>query len=233
MHIKSLLVLAFAVNVISVNQASSQVLVTYNFEGATGREPTVSGVEASAVTASDFTLVGTNISTSTDTAFVTTNLTANDQGGALAMARYFGFTLTATDAPLKLTTFTIEFGGNATTGNSFTSNILVQSSIGGFGGDKPVLSVTPSDFLVSGSSRTFVTGVVDISGSEFLNLSSIEFQIRFFDNADDANFVDRLNNVSVSAATVPEPAALGLISVFAGIFLIRRSVRRKEALTQG
>ena len=58
----------------------------------------------------------------------------------------------------------------------------------------------------------FENASVDVSGSDFDNLSSITFQFRFFDNAtDNSNQINRLDDIQLSGTIVPEPASLALL----------------------
>lgn len=216
--------------------SSSAATVLYDFVGADNAAAAlakVSGPGMDDLTASTFGFTGGSVSSGTQTAFMTTANASNDLAGALSSSRNFRFTLTADPGFfLNLNSLSIDFGGTATAPDgaapSFTSNIVVQSSVGGFGTGNALLTVTPSSYLVPNSDYNFTNAIVDISGSQFDNLTSIEFQIRFYDNADTSTAANRLNNVSLDLAAVPEPSTYALLGIALLVVVVAK--RRRRAL---
>lgn len=217
-----------------VQRADAQFVVTYNFNDPSTSTikltADVTGSQAILVTANPFTAPGTaDVSSSTDTAFLRSTETGNNEAAALADADYFQFTLQAANPGefLDLSSFTFSFGGTADT--TFTSNVVVQSSVGGFGTGNPTLVVTPSSFSIPSATTSTVTltsASIDVSGFAFNSLSSVTFQIRFFDNASGTNQINRVDNLQISGAVVPEPSALLLLlGVFSALVAFGRRHR--------
>ena len=205
--------------------ADAQFTVTYDFAG--GQSSNIIGAQASQVTAPDFLgFSDAKFSGATESGYLFTEHTGADQAAALADDDYFQFTLSATNGSefLDLSSFTFDFGGRGT--SAFTTNIVVQSSVGGFGTGNPILDVTPGTFTTTGTNANELTNtIVDVSGSEFNNLSSVTFQIRYFDNSDSGSVLtNRLDNVVVSGAVIPEPGSYAMIAGMFGLayVMIRR-----------
>lgn len=130
---------------------------------------------------------------------------------------------------MSLTSFTLDFGGSAS--SPFTSNLLVQSSVGGFGSANPTLNVTPNSLAIPGTStQTFTGATVDVSGIDFTGLSSVTFQLRFFDNAGSQGDTNRIDNIVVNGtvAAVPEPHTYAMF-VIGGLALLIAHRRRHRA----
>lgn len=160
-------------------------------------------------------------------AFVRSNATGSDQNAALADESYLSFTVNAASGYLlSLSKLKFDFGGSSASSVSgaFTSNIVVQSIVGDVG---TILHQEAQN--VGAGATTFNTGnEISLSGSQFQALSSVTFEFRFFDGVDDANLVNRLDNVVLegTVSAVPEPAALAMAGLGAGALLTRRRAKR-------
>lgn len=197
--------------------AHAQFTVLYDFVGG-GASALTTGSQASSVNAVDFTPVGSGAGiSSSENAFLRSVSTGDDEASALNNLNYLSFTVSAANSGefLNLSSLTFDLGG--TTGTTvpnpgFTTNIVVQSSVGGFGAGNPTITATPSSFDVPDDSTSFTSTSVNISltGAEFQGLSSITFQLRFFDDINSTTAIDRIDNVELSGAIVPEPASVAL-----------------------
>ena len=238
MNHKFLFSIAATILLLGIDAAPAQVIVTYNFEGDPVTAAMKTGTDAALVNASPFDPAGPNtaISANTDTAFISTLNTPKSLSAALSGPNYFGFTLSIADGmstdTMDLTSLSIAYGGNSTSLNSYTTNMVAQSSVGGFGSAAPTLTVTPSSFLVSGSSRTFTTATVDISDIAFDSLSTVEFRFYFYDNdlSGNSSPANRINFVTLGATVVPEPSTALLMCVGALCGLVR--LRRRALAAQ-
>lgn len=171
------------------------------------------------------------MSSFTNTGFLRSSFTGSDEAAALADTDYFSVTLSAGNPGefLDLNSFVLDFGGSSSAGN-YTANIVVQSDVGGLGSGNPTLSVSPNSKSISSDSGTvqLSTATVDISGTEFDQLSSVTFQFRFWDTVSNNNQINRLDNIRFEGAVVPEPSSMLL--VLSGVLafgLIRRNKTRK------
>ncbi len=168
------------------------------------------------------------ISSGGDNAFLRSFATANDLAAALADDDSLSFTVTAfAGQQLNLESLVFDFGGSNSTSTSQTSNVVVQSSVDGFGTGNTVL-FTDSETIVSGAGQTSTpnTGnTLVLTGSQFQGLSDITFQFRFFDTVN-GEFVNRLDNVVLNGTVtpIPEPASLALLA-FGGVALLTRRRR--------
>lgn len=229
-----------ATSLIALASASdAAVLVGYNFT----TDNTVASINASftsgpEVTAGAFTAVGSNIGIGSDTmadyAFLSTLHTGSTQAGALADPNFFQVTISASNPGyllnLRRLTFLLGNSSDITVG-SFSNEVFLQSSIGGFGTGNPVIAGTNTtrtspDFLVtfSASKASF-----DLSGAEFQGISSATFQIRFSDSVNAESAFNIFDDVQIEGTVIPEPSTallggLGLVGL-----LLRRSRSRSFA----
>lgn len=223
-----------AIGIITLcQQAQAQFTVLYNFDSASSSAKTSADITGTGVLATSFSAPGAaGVSGSTDTAFLNVEETGSDLAAALADTDYFEFTLEANSGEfLDLSTFTFNFGG--TTGNSanpgYNTNVVVQSNVAGFGTGNPILSVTPNTYDVPDNSinPTTIAASVDVSGSEFNNLASITFQIRFFDTSSSSVKFNRLDDIYLEGSTIPEPASIALLFGLGAIVCI--GIQRKRS----
>lgn len=226
------------VALLAVSAAShAAVTVTYDFDNSANRALAAeTGADAGSIAANDFGFFSTSEEgssgddsgiSSSGNAFIRPDSTGNDTAAALADDDYFSFTLNVTSSDtFRIDSLTFDFGGNSGSGTNsaaFTSNVLVQSSAGGFGTGNPTLTVTPSSvFVPDTDSLTLVNGDVDVSGLTFDTANPITFQIRFHDDTNAVSTVNRVDNVVVNASIVPEPSAAFLGVIGALCFLLRR-----------
>ncbi len=220
------------------SSARADFLITYNFNSASNTpllSSIVTGTDAASVDGEDFTAPGNaSVSGTTDTAFINTQYVSNTEALSLETAHYFSLTISAINPGefVNLDSFSFEFGGsNNDSGTSFTSNVIVQSSVGGFNTGNPMLDVTPSSKVIpyTSGSLTFSSATVDVSDSAFDNLDTIEFQFRFHDGGEDStNTFVRLDNIVFAGSVIPEPSSMLL--VLSGVLafgLIRRGKNGK------
>ncbi|WP_269537167.1 PEP-CTERM sorting domain-containing protein [Cerasicoccus fimbriatus] len=224
----------------------SQATISYPFISGSPA-PTVTGVDASSVSAANFLSFNggdtsqIGFSSSSNNAFLRGGTTTGDTlESALDNSYYFQFTFSAANAGevLDLDSFTLNFG--ATTGTvGFTTNLVIQSSVGGFGSGNPVLSLSNTDTGLNNgtvsipanqSSPYYQNIVVDVSDSAFDSISSIAFQVRVYDNGTNNSVqINRFDNINIEATpvTVPEPAYYTSLLGLAVIGLV--FLRRKKA----
>lgn len=212
--------------------------ITYDFTAGSVAASVV-GDDAGLLTAGNFTKAGGgDFSSATGTAYLAISATGTTQSAALTDTDYFSFTLTPqVGETLSLSSFTLDFGGSASQvsqGTTFTSNIVIQSSVGGFGSANPTLAVTPASYVSTSATDhqiRLTSAVVDLSGGDFTSLSSsVTFRIMFYYSnvsGGNGNYSYRLDNVALSTASIPEPssAAIGaglVVVVAAGLRRRRR-----------
>jgi hypothetical protein len=210
---------------LAASHAHAQFTATYDFDGVVAD---VTGTQASEVTAGNFVgFSDAKFSSGTESGYMFTEHTGTDEAAALADDDYFAFTISAANGGefLNLSSFTFDFGGRGTA--SYTTNIVVQSSVGGFGSGNPILDVSTSSLTTTGTNANELTNtIVDVSGVEFNSLSTVTFQIRYFDDSDSGSVMtNRLDNVVVSGAVIPEPASAAMIAGLLGLAFVM--VRRR------
>lgn len=217
----------------SVNAA---VLVTYDFAGGSTAGTVTGDTGLLTAGAVSTTYTGGGFSSATATAYAPISSTGTSEATALSLGRYFTFTLTPqAGQTLDLTSFTLDFGGSAaeiSQGTTFTSNIVVQSSVGGFGSGNPLLTVTPNSYVSTSASNQQIkltSATVDVSGTAFDSLTTpVTFRVYlYYTNASGGtgNYSYRLDNIAVQA--VPEPGSAVLFGLAVGTTLIFR--RRRKA----
>lgn len=152
---------------------------------------------------------------------------------------YFQFVLTP-DAgyQLDLNAITLDFGASRGGGapNSFTSNLLLRSSVDGYAND---IASTPTPVTITNttSTLTWLTGVsFDLSGPAYDNVSApLTFRMYIFDNSQKLEEADktangmitRLDNITVDGAVsvIPEPGTLALLLIGLGSAVLLRRKR--------
>lgn len=215
---------------------AAAITTTYAFASGSAVASESGDVDA-ALSASNFTVAGpvgvvAGVSTTYSNAYYNANGTATAQSGAITNSRYFHFTLSAKPGyTLDVDSFTLDFGGNSTAAAGWTANLVVQSSVGGFGEGKPTLAISPSDYrTIPSSGSTSPTAnlsakAVDVSSAAFDDLSSVTFRLQFFytGGSDANNYSFRFDNVSVATTVVPEPVSA---AGFALMGLVGRRRRR-------
>lgn len=224
---------------LGATQANAAIVTTtYAFTGGSGA-PAESGDLDNALSASTFGInpssgVTAGFSGTYNNAYYNAGGTATTATGAADSSRFFYFTLTAAPGnTLSLDSLGLDFGGNTTGPGSFTANLVVQSSVGGFGSANPTLTVSPqASRSISGGNTTSPTAnlsarTVDVSGSEFDNLQSVTFRLEFFytGGTDQNNYSYRFDNVAVTTTVVPEPMSAGAL-LATGLMTLRRRTRR-------
>lgn len=212
--------------------AHAQFIIAYDFTGGSAGA-SVTGTDAAKVSAENFSDVGdAGISSNSEMAFLSMGGTGVDLASALADSNYFTVTLSAANPGevLDLTSMTLDFGGSTNAGAP-TPNLVVQSSVGGFGSGNPILTVTPSSFALEdasvNSNPQLTAATVNISSTAFDNLSTVTFQFRFFDDNNTGNNFDRLDNVEFQGTVIPEPASVALL--FGGLTALAVFWRRRKA----
>lgn len=226
---------AISLGAVACPASAATIVTTYNFTSGSAAASETGDVD-NALAASDFTVakpsgsVIAGFSSTYSNAYYNAGGTATTLAGATDSARYFYFTLTAASGnTLSVDSLALDFGGNTTVTASFTANLVVQSSVGGFGSSNPTLSVLPQASRgVSGGNSNSPTAnlsarTVDVSGSAFDNLQSVTFRLQFFytDGTDANNYSYRIDNVAVTTTVVPEPFSAGTM-LAAGALMLRR-----------
>ncbi len=165
----------------------------------------------------------------TNSRFVRTHVTANDQAGSVAANNYFDFTVTA--APsffLNLTSLTFSLGANGVNTSPATPNtasFFLRSSVDGFAA---TIGSVQSVSAVDGTTVWSTAGNVDLSAASFQGLNGITFRLYVFDSFDftpgDFTGVNRLDSVVLNGTVaIPEPSVLGVMTLaLAGLGLRRR-----------
>lgn len=220
--------LVFPTILLTAVQAASITLANYNFVG--GSKTSV--VTVNGTTPGDF-LIGTNgaISSSTQLAYFTSNITPASEASALDVSNlnFFGFTITVdADSALNLDRlqFRTMFNGNAALDGK-TATYIIQSSIGGFGIGKPILNTFTETY--QGSAGTTNQRTITLSAAEFQNVTGgVEFRIYVYDDSNATNQYVRIGNVGLigEVTAIPEPAAVAVIVGAVGL-LAALGLRRK------
>lgn len=235
--LRCLAVLVLALSYCSAATSRAAILVNYEFSGSTPKVPTNSdpGVVASLMSdaVGDF-----DVSTTSGVSFLRGNQSENSLENAIAAPDYLQFTLQPVAGQvLNLTSIIFDHEASNDTVNPFTSNLSIFASLNGFA--SPPLaseglgtSTTPVAASIGGGTQLQVNDVTfSLMAPEFQNLTStstVTFRIYGFDNAADANQINRIDDVRVvgDVAAIPEPSSVLLVlGSAAGMFFLRRQKR--------
>lgn len=202
--------------------ANAAVIVAYTGEAATP-STTASGAAATALAVGDANaLVDVNFvggyASDTVYRFVPTNAgtTVTTPADSIANNRYYGFTATANAGnELDLTSFSFIVGrGGGTTPRGYD----VRSSVDGY-------AATLGQSDVGVQRPNFVTVPVDLSGSQYQHLSSIQLRIYGYTPGSGQSIDLDTITLNGTVAAVPEPAAVAFGLGLAGLALTRRNRR--------
>lgn len=215
--------------------AEAAILAQYQFPNDSS--PETVDVTAAGVTANNFIANNPNnesTGTSVDVAFSTSGFafiraaaTGSDVTAALVDDDYWSVTISASNPGeyLDLTSLTLALSAQKnSTQPTFTTQVYLQTSVGGFGTGNPTISGTNTTTSVVGSNTTVtaVTTTFDLTGAAFDNLSSITFQLRVSDNSAASSTITRFDDVTLNGdVVVPEPMSLSILGL-GGLMVGRR-----------
>lgn len=203
--------------------AHADVIAGYNFD--TNLNPSEIHPDA---TASAFVIQsGTNDgNASTDSGrstggfhvYLRTDATQATQLAALADDDWFEFTVGPDGVPgITLTSITLDFLADKTVATNYTATVYLQSSMGGFGSDKPVVASFSQNSSAGQVHQTLTLGPAFASVTE-----PVTFRLFFSDTVDENTlYILRADNIVVNGV-VPEPASLALAAVSIGAMAFRR-----------
>ena len=214
-----------------IGSADAATLVNYEFTGASPAQ-TSGDLSGSDVTHGAYTGNGgastRGFSSSTNSIFVRWNATGalaadgDTLAEAIANEAYATFTVTNTTATaydLTNLTFDIFFDPYDTV---TTTSVFVMTDLSGFTDGDELGGVTYAPGAGPGPSDTPDTITVDFSSLGNLSAgASFESRLYFVDDADTADKIFRVDNVTVNGDVVPEPGSLALLGL-GGLCVLRR-----------
>lgn len=226
-----LLAAAFTAFVSSAHGAS----IVYNFDDVSGTvkklDATISGADSAIVTAGTFGISGdANVSASTDNAYLIASSSASTQAGALSSTHYLTFTITpAAGQTLQLNSLSLNFGAtNYTVGSpDFTNNLVIQTSIGGFGSTGSVLALTNGTKVTGITPQNIPSYIAASANTTGITFSTpLTVQIRFYDDSTLGTAFNRVDDITLNVVSVPEPSAAVLAATGLAFAM---GVRRRRA----
>lgn len=152
--------------------------------------------------------------------------TADSTANAVTQNDYYAFTVTAT-AGTVLNLTRISFGTayyHVSSAASVTSTYALRSSIGSYQTD---VGTPFAENHVVTSSPAFTAREIDLSASQYQNLSTITFRIYLSDNSTSTSRYVSLDDVTLEGtiAPIPEPSSSVLLfGTIGGMMLRRRRV---------
>jgi hypothetical protein len=159
------------------------------------------------------------------------DFTGFDQSAALADTDYFTFTLTAANGsfPLDLNSLTFSHGITSSSSNAqdIFSHVIVQSTVTGFGtGNGLVLLDDETINKGAGIASNFEPVTANISGASYDSVTTMTFQVRFWDtrSGQNRNF-NRIDDLVIigDVSVIPEPSTFALLGLGGlSLLLLRR-----------
>lgn len=232
-----LLTTLLAAGLVGAAQTQAAVLAQFNFDNGSAASSDSDGDS----TASAFTFTSGITETSAGSgagpdggisaagnAFLRSDATGANQAAALADDDFFSFTLTAaTGQFLDLTSLTLALGG--TTAATATPPNPASASFNN------AVFLLANGVLIPGTNTTSTvpansTTAVFPSATSFdltgvANTPSATFQIRFSDNANTSNQINRIDNVIVNGSVIPEPTTAAMLLGGVGMLTLLRRRR--------
>jgi hypothetical protein len=200
------------------------VLVNYSFTAGSAA-PTTQDANVTATNATWTGLSGATFSPGTGGAYAPANAVPT----SFSTGAYLSFTITADPGfTLNLDNLVFDLGAGMNTSGTYTVNTNVRSNAeaSDFTTD---LTMTPGPVTTAsvsnttGSGTTWLTYTVDLSGTDFENLTSITFRFYPTDNQSGSNQWARYNNITLNGSVVPEPASALLLTLsLVGLLVFRR-----------
>ena len=215
---------------LSASVVSADVLASYDFAS-----DLTATTEDANVTANDFTvgagITGSGRSSGSKSLFARASLTDGANQISLANAitanDYFSFTVDV-DAGYEMDLTNFQFDLGYTRNGSFDGKqfrTYLMTSIDGFT-TADFYDFDTVDVTVNGAVLTYPNGTktISLAGAQFQNITtSTEFRLYIADNTGSADFIHRIDNVTLNGTVIPEPGTIGLVSAAGlGILFIRR-----------
>jgi len=143
------------------------------------------------------------------------DVTLTTEALAITGNDYFTFTLTPSPGfEMDLTSLSLEFDASY---NTVDRGYSIRSNVDSYA----VTLLSYVEPLNTGSSGTFLSQSLNLTGASFQNLTSaITFRIYTYDNAGSPGSYMRFDNIVLSGdlSAVPEPGSLSLLTAVAGMF---------------
>jgi len=232
------------ITLVAASASAAPFTVTYDFEDTnTPRQKgNVTGGGAANVTATDATLdtlANSGFSSTTDSIFVRSDDTADNETDAVSGDDYIEFTITAaTGYQFDLDSLSYQIfaedrdtaAGNGITINTFVrsnaelvdyTTTLTGSAISDSGVDNSLNG--PPNYIADGA-----TANVDLSSdTDFDDLTSVTFRLYVYDDKDVFNNFSRIDNIVFDGdvSLIPEPASLAMCLVGLALVAGRRRGR--------
>lgn len=152
----------------------------------------------------------------------------SDEAGAVSAGDYVSFSVTPNSTPLALDTLSFDLAYTKSTSNPVANaTVFLRSGLDGFSGTLGSANIAS----VNTGGITWNPEAFDLTGNTISGTT--EFRLYIFDSSALSSDIIRIDNVSLTATTIPEPsvyaAGMGLLFGAVTIFYRRRRASAKSA----
>jgi hypothetical protein len=195
------------------------IVAQYDFAGGTSTASIDTDTDS---VANDIVISGSTSFELTNTrggqAFIRANRTDSTLGGAVALGAYLSFTVTPA-AGLELDFTQLSFANNFSTAVAgATATWALFTSLTGFDTADVIAQVASN--VASGDVLSPLAPPIDLASLPTAT-GPVEFRIFVFDNQNSSGIVARIDDITLSANIVPEPASAALAAL-GGVLVLRR-----------